>query len=130
MKYSIINLDIKGDDRGSLISLEANQTIPFDIRRVYYIFDTKLGIRRGLHAHRNLQQVLIAVNGSCKVLLDDGLKKAEILLNSANQGLLVKKMIWREMFDFSEDCVLLVLASDFYDEKDYIRSYDEFLKLI
>ncbi len=126
-----INIRSIGDERGSLIALESNINIPFDIKRVYYIFDTKNGVRRGFHAHKNLQQVLIAVAGSCKILLDDGKSnKQELLLNSPNQGLLIDSLLWREMFDFSTDCVLLVLASDYYNEDDYIRNYNDFLEYV
>lgn len=128
MKNSIKNFDVIGDNRGSLISIESEIDIPFAIKRVYYIFDTKKTIRRGFHAHKNLQQVLIAVSGSCKILLDNGQNKEEILLDSPKKGLLIKELLWREMFDFSADCVLLVLASEHYDENDYIRDYDQFLK--
>ncbi len=121
--------DIIGDNRGSLISLESMKNIPFEIKRVYYIFDTKEGIRRGFHAHKNLKQVLIAASGSCKILLDDGKNKQEFLLNSPSKGLLIESLMWREMFDFSADCVLLVLASEHYDENDYIRDYNQFLDL-
>ena len=127
--YQIINFEIKGDSRGSLISLEENKNIPFNIKRVYYVFDNKESVRRGLHAHKNLKQVLVAVKGSCKILLDDSKNKEDILLDSPNKGLLIKEMIWREMYEFSSDCVLLVLASDFYDENDYIRNYRDFMEL-
>ncbi len=123
-----IKFSIKGDERGSLISLENNKNIPFEIKRVYYIFDTKSNVRRGFHAHKNLKQVLIAVSGSCKVLLDDGKSKQEILLDNPQTGLLIESMIWREMFDFSSDCVLMVLADSLYDESDYLKSYQEFKK--
>ncbi len=125
----LIRFKINGDEKGSLISLESNKNIPFDIKRVYYIFGTINGTRRGYHAHKNLRQVLICVSGSCKILLDNG-KKTEILLNSSDQGLLVESLIWREMFDFSADCVLMVLADNYYDEEDYIRDYQEFLDYI
>ena len=125
----MLKFDIKGDERGSLIALESLKNIPFEINRVYYIFDTKQNIRRGFHAHKNLQQVLIALSGSCKILLDDGKNKQEVFLDSPSDGLLIKDCIWREMFDFSYDCVLLVLASEYYNEKDYIRDYDKFLDL-
>lgn len=130
MEIKFINFDIKGDERGSLIAIEGLKDIPFEIKRVYYILDTKNEIRRGYHAHKNLQQVAICVNGSCKFLLDDGKERVEdIILDSPNKGLFIDKMIWREMYDFSEDCVLLVLASDYYDEGDYIRDYEEFLRI-
>jgi dTDP-4-dehydrorhamnose 3,5-epimerase-like enzyme len=128
MKIEIINFEIKGDERGSLIALEGNKNIPFDIKRVYYIFDTKSNVRRGFHAHKKLKQLLVCVAGSCKILLDDGKSKEEISLDNPSKGLLIESMIWREMFDFSPDCVLMVLADDIYDERDYIRQYDEFLK--
>ena len=124
----LLNFNILGDGRGSLISLEQNKNIPFDIKRVYYIFGTTDNVSRGFHAHRDLEQVLICVSGSCKVLIDDGITKEDILLNSPNKGLLISGLVWREMFDFSDDCVLMVLASELYDESDYIRNYDDFLK--
>jgi dTDP-4-dehydrorhamnose 3,5-epimerase-like enzyme len=126
----LINFEVKGDERGSLIALESNKNIPFEIKRVYYIYGTKKGVRRGFHAHKNLRQVAVCVSGSCKFLLDDGENKEIILLDSPDKGLFIDKMIWREMFDFSDDCVLMVLASDYYDESDYIRNYEEFLRLV
>ena len=130
MIKSIINFDIKGDERGSLISLEENKNIPFEIKRVYYIFNTVEGIRRGFHAHKKLKQVLVCVAGSCKILLDDGKSKEEISLDNPNKGLLIESMIWREMFDFSPDCVLMVLADEVYDESDYFRDYQQFLSYL
>lgn len=130
MGNNVINFDTMGDERGSLISLEVNRNIPFAIKRVYYIFNTKPGVSRGFHAHKNLQQVLVCLKGSCTVLLDDGKSKKKYQLKKANQGLFVDGVVWREMHDFSEDCVLLVLASDFYDEGDYIRDYEDFQKTI
>ncbi|EMM5120254.1 sugar 3,4-ketoisomerase [Providencia stuartii] len=119
-----------GDDRGSLVSLEQNKNIPFEIKRIYYIFGTKNGVSRGFHAHKNLQQVAICVKGSCRFLLDDGKTKEEIILDSPDTGLYINNFIWREMHDFSEDCVLMVLASELYDESDYIRNYQDFLNQI
>ena len=130
MIKQIINFDIKGDERGSLISLEENKNIPFEIKRVYYIFNTLEGIRRGFHAHKKLKQLLVCVSGSCKILLDDGKSKEEISLDNPNKGLLIESMIWREMFDFSPDCVLMVLADDIYDESDYVRDYQQFLSYL
>ncbi len=127
---NIIDLKIHGDDRGSLIALEENHNIPFDIKRVYYIFDTKQDIRRGYHAHKNLTQMAICLNGSCKFMLDDGKTKEHITLESPNKGLLLSGLIWREMYDFSQDCVLIVLADAHYDEDDYIKNYDDFLREI
>jgi len=123
------DFNIIGDNRGSLISIESKIDVPFEIKRVYYIFGNKNNIRRGFHAHKNLQQVLIAVSGSCKILLDNGKNKQEVLLDLPSKGLLIKDCMWREMFDFSSDCVLLVLANEHYDENDYIRDYNQFLDL-
>lgn len=129
MQIKLIQLQKHGDDRGSLIALEDQKNVPFSIRRVYYLFDTKDGVRRGLHAHRNLTQLVIAVRGSCRFLLDDGNERIEVLLDNPAQGLLVESLMWREMYDFSEDCVLMVLADAHYDELDYIRDYKEFVDL-
>jgi dTDP-4-dehydrorhamnose 3,5-epimerase-like enzyme len=126
----LINFEVKGDERGNLIALEGNKNIPFEIKRVYYIYGTEKGVRRGFHAHKNLKQIAVCVSGSCKFLLDDGEKKEVVLLDSPDKGLFINKMIWREMFDFSDDCVLMVLASDYYYESDYIRNYDDFLRLV
>lgn len=130
MKIEIINFAVMGDDDGRLIALEENKNIPFDIKRVYYIFDTKSGFVRGKHAHKNLQQILICVNGSCTILLDDGTEKVEVSLDCPNKGLIIKNHIWREMYNFSSDCVLMVLANQYYDEKDYIRIYQDFLDYV
>nr|AXY99953.1 fdtA [Proteus penneri] len=116
-----------GDERGSLTSLEENKNIPFDIKRIYYIYDTKEGISRGFHAHKNLEQLAICIKGSCRFLLDDGVHREEIVLDKPNVGLYIKGVIWREMHDFSSDCILIVLASEVYDENDYIRNYHDFI---
>lgn len=125
---NIIEFKTLGDDRGSLVSLEQNKNIPFEVKRIYYIFGTKEGVSRGFHAHKNLQQVAICVKGSCRFVLDDGHNKDEIILDNPNIGLHINSFMWREMHDFSEDCVLVVLASELYDESDYIRNYNDFLK--
>jgi dTDP-4-dehydrorhamnose 3,5-epimerase-like enzyme len=119
-----------GDERGSLVALEAHKTVPFDVKRVYYIFGTKEGVSRGFHAHRALQQVSVCVTGKCRMVLDDGQRREDVWLDSPTKGLLIGDLVWREMHDFSPDCVLLVLASEFYDETDYIRSYDEFKRVV
>jgi len=119
-----------GDDRGSLVSLEANKSVPFEIKRVYYIFGTKEGVSRGFHAHRNLKQVAVCVTGSCRFVLDNGKQREDIVLNSSTTGLVINDLTWREMHDFSPDCVLMVLASEYYDESDYIRDYSEFLRCL
>lgn len=125
-----IAFDELGDERGRLISLEQKRNIPFEIKRVYYIFGTDKDIARGFHAHKNLQQVAICIKGSCRFILDDGLKKESIILDSPNVGLYIDNNKWREMHDFSNDCILIVLASDYYDEADYIRDYNEFIKAL
>jgi len=115
-----------GDERGSLVALEGMKSLPFDIKRVYYIFGTKDNVVRGFHAHVNLKQVAVCVIGSCRFILDDGSHKEEIILDSPTTGLVIEDMVWREMYDFSPDCVLMVLADQYYDELDYIRNYDDF----
>jgi len=119
-----------GDDRGQLVAIEAEQEIPFSVKRIYYIYDTLPGVRRGFHAHRNLEQILICVTGSCKIHLDNGFDTAEVVLDNPNTGLYISNDMWREMYDFSEGAVLLVLASEHYDEADYIRNYDAFIEMV
>jgi dTDP-4-dehydrorhamnose 3,5-epimerase-like enzyme len=117
-----------GDERGSLVALESNKAVPFDIKRVYYIFGTKKNVTRGLHAHKALKQVMLCVTGHCEVTLDDGKVRETVRLESPTKGLLIEGLIWREMSRFSSDCVLLVIASELYNEDDYIRDYQEFLE--
>lgn len=119
-----------GDERGQLVALEEMRDIPFQIKRVYYMYDTKDGVRRGYHAHKNLKQILVCVSGSCKVLLDNGREKETVLLNKPFEGLYIESNMWREMYDFLPGTVLLVLASEYYCEEDYIRDYGEFLQSI
>lgn len=122
----LIDLPQLGDERGSLVSIEACNHIPFEVKRVYYIYQTKHGVSRGFHAHKNLQQLAVCVAGKCHFLLDDGVSRESVCLDTPNKGLLIGNNVWREMHDFSEDCVLLVLASEHYDESDYIRDYSVF----
>ena len=128
MQIKLIPLQAHGDDRGSLVSLEEGRNIPFEIKRVYYMFKTKEGVRRGFHAHKSLRQVAIAVRGSCRFVLDDGTERVELCLDNPAQGLVIESFMWREMYDFSDDCVLMVLADNYYSEDDYIRNYEDFLK--
>ena len=130
MKIITFDFEEHGDERGILISLEENKNIPFDIKRCYYMYNTQPGVSRGHHAHKSLEQVLVCVSGECKILLDDGKTRETVVLDRPNKGLYLSHLIWREMFDFSEDAVLMVLASQLYDESDYIRSYDEFLQYV
>ena len=123
-----VTFSVHGDDRGSLIALENGQNLPFDVKRVYYIFNTKTGVSRGFHAHRNLKQILVALSGFCRVVCEYGGERKEYVLNRQDEGLLIEGLVWREMHDFSYDCVLVVLADDYYDEADYIRDYATFKK--
>ena len=117
-----------GDTRGQLVALEQFKDIPFEIKRVYYMYDTGENVRRGYHAHQNLEQILICIHGSCKVLLDNGFERKKVFLEKPYEGLYVPNDMWREMYDFSPDAVLLVLASEYYDENDYIRDYQQFVE--
>ena len=119
-----------GDDRGQLVALEELKDIPFEIKRVYYMYDTGEGVRRGKHAHKSLEQILICIHGSCKILLDNGKEKKIVSLERPYEGLYIANDMWREMYDFSNDAVLMVLASDYYNEEDYIRNYDDFLSSV
>lgn len=130
MKVELIPLQKHGDDRGMLVALEQTKNVPFEIKRVYYMFGTQANVRRGYHAHKELRQLAIPVSGSCRFMLDDGKEKVDILLDNPALGLLIEPSMWHEMYDYSADCILLVLASDVYNESDYIRSYDEFLGFI
>lgn len=130
MKIKMYNFQRHGDDRGMLVAIEEMKDIPFEIKRVYYMYDTIEGVRRGFHAHKCLQQILIPIHGTCKIHLDDGTETAEVVLDKPFEGLYISNDIWREMYDFSPDAVLMVLASEFYDERDYIRDYDKFLQYI
>lgn len=129
-KVNLIDFPYLGDERGGLVALEENNSIPFSIKRVYYIFDTQAGMSRGFHAHKKLQQIAVCIKGSCKILLDDGNNREEVLLDSPRKGVLIGDLVWREMHDFSSDCVLLVLANELYDENDYIRDYKEFREVV
>ncbi len=125
----LIDLPKKDDIRGSLSFAESCNHVPFAIDRIYYLYDIPKGGERGAHAHKVLEQVMIAISGHFKITLDDGDKRETFVLDKKNQGLFIPKMIWRDMFNFSRDAVCLVLASEYFDEKDYIRDYDEFLSL-
>lgn len=130
MKVNMIQFQPHGDERGMLIALEEKKNIPFEVKRVYFMYDTLEGVHRGKHAHKSLKQVLFCPCGACTISLDDGKEKKEVRLDKAIEGLLVEACVWREMYDFTPDAVLMVLASDYYDEEDYIRDYDEFLRFV
>ncbi|MDX9743186.1 MAG: FdtA/QdtA family cupin domain-containing protein [Arcobacteraceae bacterium] len=121
---------VLGDHRGQLIALEANRQIPFDVKRVFYIYGTQEGVPRGNHSHYKTKQFLVAVCGSCKVTLDSGATKEIYELNKPNLGLFQDALIWGTMHEFSSDCVLMVLADEYYDASDYITNYDTFLEVV
>lgn len=126
----IIELPRITDPRGNLTVAEANKNIPFDIKRVYWLYDVPGGECRGGHAHKQIKEILIAVSGSFHVTLDNGKEKQRFLLNHPYQGLLIDTKTWRTLDDFSSGAVCVVLASDFYDENDYIYDYNDFLQYI
>jgi dTDP-4-dehydrorhamnose 3,5-epimerase-like enzyme len=128
MDYELIDFQVKGDETGSLVAIEGMRNIPFEVKRVYYIYGTTSSAVRGKHAHRNLQQLIFCPVGSCEFTLDDGVSRRVVRLQRPNQGLYIKSSIWREFSGFSHDCVVMVLASDVYNESDYIRDYQEFLR--
>lgn len=126
----LVSLPKIADPRGNLTFAESINHVPFDIKRVYWTYDVPAGESRGGHAHKNLRQLIIAVSGSFTVNLTDGERRESFLLNRPYVGLLVTPGIWRTLDDFSSGAVCLVLASELYDESDYIRDYDEFLKYV
>ncbi len=130
MNIELIDFQEHVNERGALVALEERKNIPFAIKRVYYIYDVPQEKRRGYHAHRDLEQVAVCLKGRCSFLLDDGKTKTTYTLENPATGLYIKGLVWREIFDFSDDCVLLVLANHYYDTKDYIFSYQEFLKAV
>jgi len=126
MHYKVLKFSVKGDHSGSLVALEKGADFPFEIRRVYYIWGTESHVVRGRHAHKKLEQVVVCTAGSCDLILDNGAQKETIHLSSPSEGLHIKQNVWREFTNFSTDCVVMVLASEHYNETDYIRDYDEF----
>lgn len=128
---SIRQVELKkiADPRGALTFIEGGNHVPFEIKRVYYLYDVPGGEERGGHAHHNLQQLIIGIAGSFDVLFDNGVDRVTMTCNRPFQGILMKSLIWRELTNFSSGSVCLVLASDFYVESDYIRDYDQFLKI-
>ena len=126
----MIELPKVHDARGNLTFIEGNRHVPFNIARVYYLYDVPGGAERGGHAHKGLHQLIIAMSGSFDVILDDGSKKRRVHLNRSYQGLYVCPMIWRELDNFSSGSVCMVLASNQYDESDYFRDYDQYLSAL
>jgi len=127
-KCAILNFADLGDERGKLVVVEGGQAIPFDIQRVFYIYESDSTVVRGQHANRESEFVLINVAGKSKVRITDGTEEIIVELNKPMMGVYIPKMIWKDMYDFSSDSVLLVLASTHYDGKEYIRNYDEYLE--
>ena len=130
MNYDIITLPRITDPRGNLTVAEGNSVVPFDIKRAYWVYDVPGGESRGGHAHKRLKQLVIALSGSFTVTLDNGRERTTVLLNHPWQGLIIETNIWRTLDDFSSGAVCLVLASDHFEEDDYIYDYDEFLKYV
>lgn len=129
-KCRMIEFPQKGDDRGHLVIVEGNQDIPFEIKRVFYIYGSDKDVIRGKHANYNTEFVLINVAGTSKVKVDDGTEQKIFSLDRPHTGIFLPRMVWKDMYDFSEDSVLLVLASEHYDETEYIRSYPEYLEIM
>lgn len=129
MNDKLVEFEGHTDGRGLLVSLESLKNVPFEIKRIYYLTDLSSSHPRGFHAHKNLKQLVVCVSGSCDFTLDDGHTRKTIHLSSPLQGLIIEHNTWREMHNFSQNCVIMVLASEYYDESDYIRNYDEFKRL-
>ncbi|MCI8375706.1 MAG: WxcM-like domain-containing protein [Lachnospiraceae bacterium] len=127
-QYKILEFGDLGDERGNLVVVEGNQDIPFEIKRVFYIYGSDSEVVRGQHANRKAEFVLINVSGTSKVRVDNGFEEAVIELNRPRMGLYLPTMLWKDMYDFSEDSVLLVLSNIHYDGTEYIRNYDDYLK--
>ena len=129
MNYKIIDIPKINNTKGNIGVVE-NDTIPFDVKRVYYLFDVPSGAKRGGHAHKKLKQVILAISGSFDVVLKDGKSKEIITLNRPDKGLLIENNIWRELENFPSGSVCLVLASEEFSENDYIRSYKDYLSFL
>lgn len=128
MNRKLVDLKVCGDDRGKLVAVEGGSNCPFEIRRAFYIFGTQGDARRGCHANRKSQFLMVSLRGSCKVEISDGNEKEIVLLDSPTKALWLDKMLWKEMFDFSEDAVLLILSDQKYDADEYVRDYNLFLQ--
>ncbi|MDC0111084.1 FdtA/QdtA family cupin domain-containing protein [Emcibacteraceae bacterium] len=130
MKFKSFNLLTHEDEQGALLPIEVYEQIPFLVKRAYFVYCSDFETVRGLHAHKELQQVMFVVNGSCDILLDDGHHKEKFNMRQREKALFLDKMVWREMSNFSENCILAVLASDVYTPSDYIHDYDDFIEKV
>ena len=128
MKHRVIKFKQKGDDRGHLVIVEGMVDIPFDIKRIFYIYGSEMDVVRGNHANRKSEFVLINVSGQSKVKVDDGFETEIVELNEPHMGIYIPCMVWKEMYDFSKDSVLLVLSNLHYDPEEYIRNYELYLE--
>ncbi len=129
-KFYEINIRQYGDDRGKLTTIEGLNDVPFEIKRVYYISDVGLNKERAHHAHKNSKRVLSAIQGSCKAVLYDGKLRKEFILNSKTKGIYFDKAVWCELSEFKDNAIVLALASEVYDESDYIRNYEEYIEFL
>lgn len=128
--YKIIEFSDHGDERGKLVVIEGGMDIPFEIKRAFYMYGTDRKMKRGSHANRKTEFVLINISGKSKVKLDDGFSTTVVELNKPRMGIYIPAMLWKDMYDFSKDSVLLVLASEHYDSEEYIRDYNECIAIL
>ena len=129
-RYEILDFPQLGDARGHLVVIEGMKNVPFDIKRIFYMYGTEENVVRGQHANKLSEFVLVNLCGMCKIYVDDGKNQEVILLDKPHKGIYLEKMVWKNMYDFSKDSVLLVLSSEVYDTREYIRDYEEFQKLV
>lgn len=129
-KYRILEFPQLGDDRGNLVVLESGSQVPFKIMRIFYIYGTKPGVKRGMHANLRSEFILINLAGTCKIKIDDGIAQEIVTLNKAHQGIYLEKMVWKTMYDFSPKSILLVISNEKYDSNEYIRDYDLYKSMI
>lgn len=128
--YRVLDFEVHTDKRGNLTSLSNFKEIPFEIKRIYYTWDMPHEAIRGGHAHKELDEVIVCLSGSCDFVLDDGKEKVTVTLDGPNKGLYIKANLWRDFRNFSENCVVLLIASDIYKTDDYIHDYDEYIKIM
>lgn len=129
-KYKLLNFPQLGDERGHLVVVEGNKDIPFEIKRIFYIYGSDKDVIRGQHANRLSEFVLINISGRCDVFVDNGENQETVILDKPYQGIYLNKMVWKNMLNFSKDAILLVLSNEYYNSEEYIRDYEEFKKII